>query len=99
VVEPGGSADIGQDGEIANVAPLVEVGGEQPLDDFGLLAFLIGQSDLLFTGYTTEQVSWDLESPFHLIHKPVSQARLFQEVSSCLAASKLSEHRNGRVFS
>jgi PAS domain S-box-containing protein len=54
---------------------------------------------ILLTGYTTEQVSWNLESPFHLIHKPVSQARLFQEVSSCLAASKLSEHRNGGVFS
>jgi CheY-like chemotaxis protein len=39
---------------------------------------------ILLTGYTTEQVSWNLESPFQLIHKPVSQARLFQEVASCL---------------
>ena len=45
MVEPGGSADIGQDGGVANVAPFVEVGGEQTFDNAVLLALLAGQPD------------------------------------------------------
>src|SRR5258707_4477001 len=42
-IQPGRCADVGQDGGIANVAPFVEIGGEQPLDDLVLLALLTGQ--------------------------------------------------------
>jgi PAS domain S-box-containing protein len=47
---------------------------------------------ILITGYTTEQVAWRPDSPFRLLHKPVSQARLYQEVSSCLASTNCIEH-------
>jgi PAS domain S-box-containing protein len=41
---------------------------------------------ILLTGYTSEQVAWHGDSPFRLLHKPVSQARLVQEITSCLTA-------------